>query len=165
MDGQQGLLDQYYASAGDTQSPSLSAPSTDDTSSATQTGDTSALDQYYNNTSSPAVEKARSLVGNTDYNGWCESFVEQMLGLPKMGGSAAEAWNNQLNRAASGISGAKPGDPIYFAPDASNEGYGHAAIYAGNGKMISATDNGVAETSIADWEKETGQQLLGHVKL
>ena len=54
-------------------------------------------------------------------------------------------------------------DLVYFSPNASNEGYGHTGVYSGNGQMISATDNGVKQSNLGDWLKQTGQKILGYV--
>lgn len=101
--------------------------------------------------------------GNADYHGWCQAFVEQVTRSPQKFSSASDAWNNyaQNGQAKSGLDGVKPGDPIYFQ-DPSNPA-GHTGIYTGNGKFISATDNGVMEQPLSKWQSETGQQILGFI--
>lgn len=128
------------------------------------------LDLYLKNNQSHAllpddVVKAKQNEGHQDYNGYCEAFAEKVTGQPKMGGSAAEAWNNYVKKhqAFGDIQNAPAGSLIYFAPDASNEGYGHVAIADGQGNITGATYKGVATHTIADWVKQTGQKPLGFV--
>ncbi len=114
------------------------------------------------------VKTAAGDVGDQSYNGYCQQFVEQVaLGRTGVYPSAVEAWNGytQSGKAKSGIAGAKPGDLVYFAPDPSNGNYGHTGIVTGNNKFISATYSGVKEADLSDWQKQTGQQILGHVTL
>ncbi len=111
------------------------------------------------------VALAQRSTGDQSYNGWCQAFVEHAtMGKTGIFPSAIAAWNNQQDKAIPGLDGVKAGDPIYFAPNSSNEGYGHTGIYTGNGKFISATDNGVKEIPIDEWSKATGQQILGYLK-
>ena len=99
---------------------------------------------------------------NTDYKNWCQAFVEQVTGSGWKGGTAFEAWQNQQNKAVQGTAGIKPGDVIYFTPTADNQA-GHTGIYEGKNKFISATDNGVEVLDLKDWQKSTGQKILGYV--
>lgn len=130
-----------------------------------QTSDSAFTDSAFAQPDNETVAKAQALSGNQDYNGWCQSFVEKIQGTPKMGGTAAEAWNNWVKqgKASADYQKAPAGSAVYFAPDASNEGAGHVAIADGKGNIIGATDNGVAKYSVADWMKTTRQQPLGYV--
>jgi NlpC/P60 family protein len=111
------------------------------------------------------VKKAKQYIGAQDYNGLCQAFVEDTSNNGGWdGASAIDAWNNQLDKASSDLSKMKPGDRIYFAPDASNDYFGHTGIYEGDNKFISATYNGVEENDLDAWQKQTGQQLLGYIK-
>lgn len=112
------------------------------------------------------VQSAQSDSGDQSYNNYCEKFVEQAVyGKAGMFPTAADAINSysQQGQAFAGTQGIQPGDMVYFAPDKSNRFEGHAGIYSGNGSFVSATDNGVEEYSLKDWEKQTGQQLVGYV--
>lgn len=130
-----------------------------------------ALDDYLANNDMNLpdnVTSARSEIGNTDNNGYCERFAEKTtMGKTGLYGSAIEAWNNyaQNGKATSELEKARPGDLIYFNPDVSNQGYGHVGVLTGKGNFISATDNGVQEMPLSDWEKLTGQKPLGIVPL
>lgn len=103
--------------------------------------------------------------GNHKYDGWCQAFVEHAtLGKTGVFPSAIDAWQAQQDKAVSGLNGIKAGDPIYFSPNQSNDGYGHTGIYAGDNKFISATDNGIKTIDLKEWSKATGQQVLGYLK-
>lgn len=100
----------------------------------------------------------------TAYKGLCQAFVEATIGSGWKGGSAIQAWQNQQDKAVPSLNGIKPGDPIYFAADRSNGGYGHTGIYMGNGNFLSATDNGIQNLPLNDWIKATDQHILGYLK-
>ena len=108
------------------------------------------------------LEIARQFMGNKNYTGYCQAFVRQVTGGVTQGASAIEAWNNAPTR-ISGTNGLQPGDLVYFSPNASNKGFGHTGIYAGNDQFISATDKGIRSAGIGEWLKATGQKLLGYV--
>lgn len=110
------------------------------------------------------LANAYDSLGRTDYIGLCERFVENTQGKSGIYPSAADAWNAQLNNASNDMNSIQPGDEVYFAPDSSNHYQGHTGIYTGNNKMISATDNGVEQSDLNDWQNQTGQKLLGYVR-
>lgn len=99
------------------------------------------------------------------WDGLCQAWVEQQtLGHTGVYPSALSAWNQQQNKAVKGtLTGIQPGDLVYFDANSGNGGYGHTGIYRGNGQFVSATDNGIAINSIAEWQKGTGQNLLGYI--
>lgn len=112
------------------------------------------------------VASAQADSGDQNYRNLCEKFVEQQVyGKAGMFPTAADAINNysQNGQAYAGTKGIQPGDMVYFAPDKSNGFEGHAGIYSDNGNFISATNNGVEEYSLDQWQKDTGQQLVGFV--
>lgn len=112
------------------------------------------------------VQSAQGDTGDQTYNNYCEKFVEQAVyGKAGMFPTAADAINSysQQGQAFAGTKGIQPGDMVYFAPDQSNSYEGHAGIYTGNNKFVSATDNGVEEYDLNKWQKDTGQQLVGYV--
>ena len=112
------------------------------------------------------VRNAESQLGSSDFNGWCQAFVEEStMGKRGTYPSAIDAWVKQQDKARPGLAGIMPGDPIYFSPNKSNRGFGHTGIYMGNGQFISATDNGVQENSLNDWQNMTGQQVLGYIPI
>lgn len=106
---------------------------------------------------------AKKQLGDQDYIGYCESFVEGVTGEGWKGTSAIDAWRNQSDKAVVGTKGIQPGDAIYFYPDESNQNFGHTGIYAGNNKFISATDNGIQQYDLNDWHDLTGQEILGYI--
>ena len=126
-----------------------------------------SLEEQINQIVPNGDSKVLSSEGDQNYNGYCESFVEKMNDLPNMGGSAKEAWDNysKQGKAVQGTAGIKEGDLIYFAPDSSNENFGHTGIYQGNNKMVSATYDGVKPTDLNDWLLQTGQSILGYVPM
>ena len=113
------------------------------------------------------VAKAKADQGDQSYNGYCESFAEQVAyGKQNIYGSAAEAWSNYVNsgKARGGdVQKAPKGAMIYFAPDASNWGDGHVGFSDGQGNLVSATSQGVKSIPLNDWIKQTGQTPLGYV--
>lgn len=111
------------------------------------------------------ISNAKQDLGDQSFAGWCESFAEKMAGKPNMGKSASEAWDNFVSqgKAQTDLGNIQPGNLIYFAPDESNQGDGHVGIYEGDNKFISATYAGVQEWDLNDWQKQTGQQILGYV--
>ena len=106
---------------------------------------------------------AKAHLGKKEYQGYCQKFTRLSQGINEsQGGTAIEAWNNIQNKKP-GLSGINPGDPLYFSANASNEGMGHTGIYSGNNKFISATDNGIKEYSIPEWQQMTNQSIMGYV--
>jgi hypothetical protein len=116
-------------------------------------------------TSSQDFSNASSKIGNQDENGYCETFAEQMANLPNMGATAADAWDNfvQKGKASADVSKAPGGSLIYFSPDQSNGYAGHVAITDGKGNIIGATYNGVQPDTLENWMNTTGQKPLGYV--
>lgn len=108
------------------------------------------------------LEIARQYMGSKNYIGYCQKFVRQVTGGRTSGASAIQAWNRAPQKVP-GVQGLQEGDLVYFSPNASNKGYGHTGIYAGNGQFISATNSGIRQTGLLDWMKSTGQKLLGYV--
>ena len=103
-------------------------------------------------------------VGSQAFNEFCQKFVEQAtLGHSGVYPSAIAAWQAQQDKARPGLQGINPGDLVYFAPDQSNGNFGHTGIYTGNGRFVSATDNGVKDVGISDWMNSTGQRPLGYI--
>lgn len=105
-----------------------------------------------------------SYLGTQDWNNYCEAFVEQSLtGHTGIYPSAASAWESQKQYGKTTLDGIQPGDTIYFAPDASNNYYGHTGVYVGNGQFVSATYQGVKQADLNQWMSSTGQKMLGYV--
>lgn len=95
------------------------------------------------------LERAKKMLGNQDYIGFCEKFVENMQGKSGMFPSAlAAAQSGPLSTDWKNI---KPGDEVYFGSAQENGGYGHVGIYSGNAKIVSATSHGVLDLPIADF--------------
>ena len=112
---------------------------------------------------SQVLNQARQSMDHESFIGLCEKFVEQATrGVTGLFASAADAWNKQTHQ--TDMSKIQPGDAVYFAPDKSNNNYGHTGVYLGNGKMQSATYNGIQTSDINQWKQSTGQKILGFVK-
>lgn len=127
--------------------------------------ETQATTQAIKSGANPGLlERAKQFLGRQEYIGLCQAFVERATkGREGLFDSAIDAWNKQQNKAQTDMSRIKPGDAIYFAPDASNGWYGHTGVYAGNGQFISATYNGIKQSDLNEWIKSTGQKLLGFI--
>ena len=105
----------------------------------------------------PNVQRANKFIGSTDWgsghNTYCETFAEQMTDGRNWGPSAAAAFGNraQAGQAVSDptLSGVQPGDLVYFGGSGENGGYGHVGIYTGNGRITSATVNGIQNYPIS----------------
>lgn len=104
-------------------------------------------------------------MSNSQWAGLCQAYVEQQtLGHTGVYPSAVAAWNSQQRNQRTDLQNIKPGDALYFAPDSSNQGFGHAGIFAGydnNGHPImqSALYNGVQNTDLTNWN----QKVLGYI--
>lgn len=105
------------------------------------------------------------------YNGLCQKFVDDVFDVPypRTGKeSAINAWQNAPNKVQN-LQGIKSGDLIYFTPNQSNatwdfpNGAGHVGIYKGNGIFKSATDSGIEDHTLQEWNSITGQQPLGYI--
>lgn len=109
---------------------------------------------------------AKSQLGKKEYIGYCQEFVEKASGQGVMGSSASQAWQNQQDKAVQGLEGVEPGDQIYFSNP--NNPDGHVGIVSnidqtGTPSFISATNNGIEENSLPEWEQMTGQTPLGYI--
>jgi hypothetical protein len=123
-------------------------------------------------TQKPTTSPLESQIGDQTDNGKCQAWVEkETYGKTGIFPSAASAWNSYIDtgQAHSGDKGVQPGDILYFGPDKSNGGFGHTGIVSnvnpdGGVNFVSATYNGVEESTLSDWQKSTGQKYLGFVK-
>jgi len=111
------------------------------------------------------VTQAQNLIGSQDYNQLCERFAEAVTkGKTGVYPSATDAWldYSKQGKAKQGIDGLKKGDLIYWYNPADSDG--HVSVYIGGDTMIGATDTeGIKQTNINNWAKDTGEQILGHV--
>lgn len=109
------------------------------------------------------LARAKAELGQQEYIGYCQAFVEQATGSGFQGESASAAWQNQQNKAVVDptLSGIQPGDEVYFNDP--NNPEGHVGIADKNNQFVSATNNGVQENNINDWMQMTGQQPLGYI--
>jgi cell wall-associated NlpC family hydrolase len=86
-------------------------------------------------------------------NTYCETFVEQELGLGNQGDTAFGAY---LRLAGMGLVHAGPppqaGDLVYFAPTGTNAFDGHVGIADGAGQFTSVTTTGVQALPLAGWD-------------
>ena len=86
-------------------------------------------------------------------NTYCETFVEQELGLGNQGDTAFAAF---LRLAGQGLvhlgPPPAPDDLVYFGPAATNQFDGHVGIAVGGGMFTSVTDQGVQTLPLAGWD-------------
>lgn len=93
-----------------------------------------------------ALAWARSMLGRQDWNNLCQRFIEEAYGTRNVFPSAAAAGRAlPLHRGRESWRDAPPGALLYFTGDATNDYNGHAGLYLGDGRMISATPRGVQE--------------------
>ncbi len=103
------------------------------------------------------VRKASQYIGSdawgSGHNTYCETFAEQMTDGKNMGASATDAFQNRLKSgqavADPTLQGVSPGDLVYFGGAQENGGYGHVGVYAGDGRIVSATVNGIQSSPIS----------------
>jgi hypothetical protein len=82
---------------------------------------------------------ARANMGRSDYYNYCEKFVENANGTTGQFPTAlAAAQSSPLETDWSKV---RPGDTVYYGGADENQGYGHAAIYSGNGNVVSSAAN------------------------
>jgi len=93
------------------------------------------------------------------YSGMCLQFVRTAFGVPAKYVSAIAAWNNaKAKHATTNVAEIPVGAPIFFGGST----YGHVAIYAGNGLMVT-TNSGLGRPTtqaVALWQG-WGYKLLG----
>ena len=110
------------------------------------------------NTASQALAKARQV--HSGYGGYCLKFVQDCYGAAARYPSAIAAWDASQNKHNTSSTDDIPlGAPIYMT----NGGrYGHVAIYAGTGQMITTNSitNKVSSASVQGWVN-SGYRLLG----
>ena len=91
-----------------------------------------------------AVETALGYMGRYDWNNYCERFVEVCYGTKNLYPNAATAGRAlATHKGMSALAQAPVGAILYFAANAGNQQQGHAGLYLGDGRMVSATPNGV----------------------
>ncbi len=93
-----------------------------------------------------AVAWAKRMVGRQDWNNLCQRFIEEAYGTRGVYPSAADAARETVTRRGRDVWRDAPvGALLYFAADESNGFNGHAGVYLGSGRMISARPTGVQE--------------------
>jgi hypothetical protein len=91
-----------------------------------------------------AVETALGYLGRYDWNNYCERFVEVCYGTKNLYPNAATAGRALAShKGMSSLAQAPVGAILYFGANAGNQQQGHAGLYLGDGRMVSATPNGV----------------------
>ena len=101
--------------------------------------------------SANAIGWAMSRIGQGGWAGWCERFVENAFGT---GGRHASAWaaaQAMMTNPGGAMANAPAGTLLFFRPDASNQGFGHVGISLGDGRMVSATNNGPEVTGSSNY--------------
>jgi hypothetical protein len=104
-------------------------------------------------------------ISTPNYAGLCLKWVDDQQGNSNRQPTAYADYqaHAQQGDVSASLKDIPIGARTYFSPNDSNGGLGHVGIYAGNGKFISATDNGIKTFAIKDWEAATGQSFLGWV--
>ena len=98
-------------------------------------------------TPSTVLMRARQMLGDQDYIGLCEKFVENLHGQSGLYPTALAAAKSQgLSQDWANI---KPGDELFFGAAPENGGDGHVGVYSGNGHIVSATSKGVLDLPIS----------------
>ena len=98
-----------------------------------------------------AIGWAMSRIGQGGWAGWCERFVENAFGT---GGRYASAWaaaSAMMTNPGGAMANAPAGSLLFFKPHASNQGFGHVGISLGDGRMVSATNNGPEVTGSSSY--------------
>lgn len=87
-----------------------------------------------------AINWARSMLGNTGYNGWCERFVENAFGTTGRYASAKANLNQKLatGQLHAGDTNVPAGALAFFKPSWQNGNYGHTMLSLGGGQFISS---------------------------
>ena len=128
-------------------------------SAATITGGSSATSAASSTKSKNAIAWAKSMTGRQEWDNLCERFVEEAYGTRGVYPTAKDAAKHLVtHKGTSSLRTAPAGAILYFAPDDTNDGAGHAAIYLGNGEMISARPDGI-KTERVDTPYNTARYL------
>lgn len=109
------------------------------------------------------VTKVGKAIQTPSYAGYCLQWVDDQQGNNTQRQPTAFA-DFQANLNAGNIKNSNKvpdGARVYFSPNQSNGNLGHVGISNGDGTFTSATDSGIKTFKIADWEKLTGQQMIG----
>lgn len=109
-----------------------------------------------------ALDKAFKMLGQDAFVNLCQGFVQSVGGSNGAFDSAIDAYKAQQQNAKPGLQGAQLGDQVFFGPTKDNP-YGHTGLISGDNTFVSATPTGIKNLNIADWEKYSGEQLLGTV--
>ncbi|MDR1629623.1 MAG: C40 family peptidase [Oscillospiraceae bacterium] len=105
------------------------------------------------------ISTAKSLVGSSQYNGYCQRFVRicyESAGIyaNKSAFTALEAWS--MWKVSASRSNIPVGACIYFQGYGYDWTNGHVAIYLGDDYVIDATYQGVAVRKITNWQGYLG---------
>lgn len=105
-----------------------------------------------------AIQKAESLLGSTQYNGYCQRFVRICFEAAGIKGSAATAIEAYQKWGVSQSDKNIPvGATVYFE---TASGMGHVGIYMGNDMVIHAVKT-VKKQSLSSMKKSSSYQYLG----
>lgn len=105
------------------------------------------------------ISTARSLIGSSGYNGYCQRFVRncyEAAGIyaNQVAFTALEGWS--MWKVSTRQDNIPIGACVYFQGYGYSWEYGHVAIYLGNGYVIDATYQGVSERKITNWQGYLG---------
>ena len=117
------------------------------------------------NSTDPQAQIGKA-IATPAYAGKCLRWVDDQQGNQNRQPTAIADYQTRAQAGQISNSTKIPdGARTYFSADQSNGNMGHVGIYnAKSDTFTSATDNGIKSFSIPQWEKYTGQQLLGWSK-
>ena len=101
------------------------------------------------------VKAAMKQVGKSNFENYCQKFVEQSAGVNDRASSAKQAYNNAVaGKYLQSGTNAPAGAQLFFT---GNPRYGHTAVSVGGGYMVSTGVNGKAQKmKISDLQKSWG---------
>lgn len=105
---------------------------------------------------------AQGKIGTTGYGGMCLQFTREAYAIASKYGYAREAWDKAKHKhPTSSTSGIPAGVPIFL--DKSSSQYGHVAVYAGGGKMVTTHEstNKIGQDAVSLWTSDYGYKVLG----
>lgn len=109
------------------------------------------------------ISQIGKAIQTPNYAGYCLKWVDDQTGNKNRLPTAyadyqANAQQGNINTSTDNI---PKGARVYFSPNDSNGQMGHIGISNGDNTFTSATDNGIKTFNISDWQKLTGQSVLG----
>jgi hypothetical protein len=92
----------------------------------------------------------------------CLQFTREAYSIASKYGHAREAWDNAKHKHSTSSTSSIPvGVPIFL--DKSTSQYGHVAVYAGGGQMVTTHEstNKIGQDDVSLWTSQYGYKILG----